>query len=144
MNGSSAAAGTSSVWWRLLLFVLLSIAGLAAHLAKHPVQLSFYNWWGPGFNTLNILVIPLLFLRRSTAGWAFVLACLTVAAGTLGMAHNALLTIKDSGGLPFSEVLTRTPILFALLLPAFKLPLSYAIYSRQRPAQTEGRRGCRS
>jgi len=105
---------------------LLSLGGLLLHLRIHPVDESIYNWTPAVIGLVNVLVLPPLFLRARTAGFALLAAWFTVIVGTVGMAwHSA-----TNWTLPFTalNLLLKSTLADILILGA-KLPLAHVLFA---------------
>jgi len=77
----------------ILAFFLLSLGGLLLHVRIHllsdtgAIKLGLNGIVPVVFGIVNTFVLPLMFLSRKTASWAFLITVLTVIAGTAGMAY---------------------------------------------------------
>ena len=124
----------------ILAFVLLSVGGLMLHIRIHPPAASLFNWIPVAFGAVNILLLPLLFRRADTAPCAFMLCCITVVAGAIGMAYYSIVEWKDP--VTLYTVLFKSTLadIFILMM---KVPLGYELLRQVRgtaPAAAEG--GC--
>ena len=124
----------------ILAFVLLSVGGLMLHIRIHPPAASLFNWIPVAFGAINILLLPLLFRRAGTAPLAFMLCCITVIAGTIGMAYYSIVEWKEP--VTLYTVLFKSTLadIFILMM---KVPLGYELLRQVRgtaPAAAEG--GC--
>jgi hypothetical protein len=118
----------------------ISLLGLWVHLQVHPLSKSLYFWWASPVSLFSLVVLPVLFLRRATVGWGYVLNACTVAIGTIGMSYFSLLTFEPPLSLYrlFSE-----STLPNILLLWIKLPVAHLILRRMRPHPLLTReRGC--
>ena len=130
-----------SVRLLILAHVCISLGGLLIHIKLHPMSQSLYFWWASPVAAFSVLVLPLLFSRSSTVGWAYMLNAATVAIGTLGMAYFSLL--KAEGPLPLSLIFVDSTLPNILILLA-KLPIAHLILLQMRPQGLPKReRGCR-
>jgi hypothetical protein len=123
----------------ILAFVLLSVGGLMLHIRIHPPAASLFNWIPVAFGAVNILLLPLLFRRADTAPLAFMLCCITVIAGTIGMAYYSIVEWKEP--VTLYTVLFKSTLadIFILMM---KVPLGYELLRQVRgtaPAAAEGR-----
>ena len=123
----------------ILAFVLLSVGGLMLHIRIHPPAASLFNWIPVAFGAANILLLPLLFRREDTAPLAFMLCCITVIAGTIGMAYFSIVEWKEP--VTLYTVLFKSTLadIFILMM---KVPLGYELLRQVRgtaPAAAAGR-----
>lgn len=121
-------------------FVLLSAGGLMLHIRIHPPAASLFNWMPVAFGAVNILLLPLLFRRAETAPCAFMLCCITVIAGAIGMAYYSIVEWKEP--VTLSTVLFKSTLADIIIL-GMKLPLGYVLLRQARstaPAAAAG--GC--
>jgi len=122
---------------------LLSLGGLLLHLRIHPVEESIYNWTPAVIGLVNVLVLPPLFLRARTAGFALLAAWFTVIVGTAGMAWHTATTWM----LPLTalNLLLKSTLADILILGA-KLPLAHVLFALARAKDDVAgspERGCR-
>jgi hypothetical protein len=89
-------------------FFLLSLGGLLLHVRIHPPATSLLNWIPAAFGAANTFVLPLLFNRRATAPWGYLLTWATVCTGTVTMAYYSMV----NWSLP---VTVKTVILYSTL-----------------------------
>jgi hypothetical protein len=123
----------------ILAFVLLSVGGLMLHIRIHPPAASLFNWIPVAFGAINILLLPLLFRRADTAPLAFMLCCITVIAGTIGMAYYSIVEWKEP--VTLYTVLFKSTLadIFILMM---KVPLGYELLRQvlgKAPAAAAGR-----
>jgi hypothetical protein len=105
-------------------FMLLSVGGFMLHLRIHPPAASLFNWIPAVFGAVNVFVLPLLFRRPATAPLAFLLCCITVIAGTVGMAYFSIVEWKEPVTL-YTVVFKST--LADILILGTKVPLGYVV-----------------
>jgi len=120
-------------------FVLLSAGGLMLHVRIHPPAASLFNWIPVVFGAANILLLPLLFRRAVTAPLAFMLCCITVIAGTIGMAYYSIVEWKEP--VTLYTVLFKSTLADIVILAA-KVPLGYVLLRKvggTAPAAAGGR-----
>jgi hypothetical protein len=120
-------------------FVLLSVGGLMLHIRIHPPAVSLFNWIPMAFGAVNILLLPLLFRRADTAPLAFMICCITVIAGTIGMAYFSIVEWKEP--VTLYTVLFKSTLADIVIL-AVKVPLGYVLLRQVRgtvPAAAAGR-----
>jgi hypothetical protein len=110
-------------------FVLLSVGGLMLHIRIHPPAASLFNWIPVAFGAVNILLLPLLFRRADTAPYAFMLCCITVIAGTIGMAYFSIVEWKEP--VTLYNVLFKSTLADIIIL-AVKVPLGYVLLRQVR------------
>ncbi len=126
----------------LAAFIFMSLGGLLLHLRIHPVEEGLFNWWAPAVGLVNVVVIPLLFLREKLAAMGQLLNVLTVIAGTVGMAYYSLHV--EQGPLSFHLVFLQSTFPDIIILWA-KLPLGMVLLRLARPeGAPQSRRGCAS
>ena len=121
-------------------FVLLSVGGLMLHVRIHPPGAGLFNWIPVAFGAINILVLPFLFRRAGTAPFAFMLCCVTVIAGTIGMAYYSTVEWKEP--VTLYTVLFKSTLADIIIL-AVKVPLGYVLLRQVQaaaPAAAQG--GC--
>jgi hypothetical protein len=130
-----------SVKLLILAHIFLSLGGLLLHLRIHAVSESLLNWWAPAFGMANLFLLPFLFARSSTVGWAYIINFATVIAGTVGMAYYSIITWQGPITV-YSIFLTSTfPDIIILLA---KLPVAHLILLTIRPPViADARKGCR-
>lgn len=110
----------------------LSLLGIVVHTALHPLRQSMYYWWASPVAAISFFLLPLLFYRKSTVAWGYLLNAFTVIIGIIGMSYYALMKPEGSETLPF------IPILLV------KLIIAHLILRRMRPeGPSPGQRGCR-
>ena len=109
---------------------ILSLGGLLLHLRIHPPGESLFNWLGTGFPLVNVVIVPFLFSRPSTVAWAFLFACITVAAGATAMAYHSIITWNMP--LTFKTAILNSTLPDILIL-SIKIPLAYKILLHFRP-----------
>lgn len=123
----------------ILAFVLLSVGGLMLHIRIHPPAASLFNWIPVAFGAINILLLPLLFRRAGTAPLAFMLCCITVIAGTIGMAYYSIVEWKEP--VTLYTVLFKSTLADIVIL-MMKVPLGYELLRQVQgsaPAAAAGR-----
>ena len=131
---------TKDIRMLILAFVLLSVGGLMLHIRIHPPVASLFNWIPVAFGAINILVLPFLFRRAGTAPFAFMLCCVTVIAGTIGMAYYSTVEWKEP--VTLYTVLFKSTLADIIIL-AVKVPLGYVLLRQVQaaaPAAAQG--GC--
>lgn len=127
--------------WLIVAHAALSLGGLLIHLALHPVMQSLYYFWAAPADGFSLIVLPMLFLRRSTVGWACLLNALVVSIGVIGMAYYSI--IKFEGPLTVYSFLTGSTVPFIAILMA-KLPIAQVILILQRSSKpSRPQSGCR-
>jgi hypothetical protein len=111
---------------RMLLwaFVLLTAGGLMLHIRIHPPAASLFNWIPAVCGAVNIVLLPLLFRRAETAPLAFMFCCITVIAGTIGMAYYSIAEWKEPATI--YAVLFKSTLADIVIL-AMKIPLGYVL-----------------
>lgn len=112
-------------------YALIGLGGLLLHIRIHPPSLELFNWLPPALGALNIAVLPILFQMEKTVAWAYLLAILTVLAGTVGMSYESISTW--AGPVTLQAVLLNSTLPDILILWA-KLPLAHAMLRHWRPA----------
>ena len=75
-------------------FFLVSLGGLLLHLRIHPPAQSLFNWIPCAFGLMGTFVLPVLFNRRETVAYAYLLTWAAVCAGTVGMSYLSITTWK--------------------------------------------------
>ena len=123
----------------ILAFVLLSVGGLMLHIRIHPPAASLFNWIPVAFGAANMLLLPFLFRRADTAPLAFMLCCITVIAGTIGMAYYSIVEWKDP--VTLYTVLFKSTLADIVIL-MMKVPLGYELLRQVQgsaPAAAAGR-----
>ncbi|MGA1979230.1 MAG: hypothetical protein ABSG99_01510 [Sedimentisphaerales bacterium] len=68
----------------------LSVGGLLLHSRIHPVNTNYSNLVPAVSGLLSVLVVPLLFCRRRTIAYGYVLNGFLVITGTITMAHFSI------------------------------------------------------
>lgn len=127
--------------WLVTAHAALSLGGMLIHLTVHPVTQSLYYFWAAPADGFSLIVLPILFLRRSTVGWAYLLNALVVLTGVIGMAYYSIL--KFEGPLTLYSILTGSTVPFITILMA-KLPIAQVILILQRSNKPfQPQRGCR-
>jgi hypothetical protein len=130
-----------SVKLLILGHIFMSLGGLLLHLRIHPPSESLLNWWPSVFGAVNLFVLPFLFSRVSTVGWAYLVNFATVIAGTTGMAYFSLITWKEPITVYSIFLQSTFPDIVILFV---KLPIAHLILLTMRPQGTmPERRGCR-
>lgn len=119
-------------------FVLLSVGGLMLHIRIHPPAVSLFNCLPVAFGAVNILLLPFLFRRAETAPLAFMLCCLTVIAGTIGMAYFSIVEWKEP--VTLYTVLFKSTLADIIILMA-KVPLGYVLLRQVQGAAPGAGRG---
>jgi hypothetical protein len=119
----------------------LSLGGVLLHSKFHPVTQSLYFWWAASADAFSLVVLPWLFAKRSTVGWAYLLNAITVLTGVVAMAFFSILRLPDEVSL--SAIVLETTFPYIIILLA-KLPIAHAVLLSWRPdgVQASGR-GCR-
>lgn len=114
-------------------FFLFSLGGLLLHVRIHLLsdspflrgtQETVMDIIPVVFGAVNTVIVPLMFLSRKAAPWAFVITVLTVLVGTAGMAYYSALDTKvqrNVEGIVLNSTFPDIVILFA------KLPLGYVM-----------------
>ena len=118
----------------ILALMLISLGGLLLHLRIHPPFDKATNWIPAVSCVLTVVVFPLLFASRRTAGAAYLLNAATVLVGTIMMA--AFSVTHWQGPVTIGALLTMSTLADILILTA-KLPIAAAImriYRRETPA----------
>ncbi len=121
-------------------FVLLSVGGLMLHIRIHPPAASLFNWLPVAFGAVNILLLPFLFRRADTAPLAFMLCCITVIAGTIGMAYYSIVQWKEP--VTLYTVLFKSTLADIMIL-MMKAPLGYVLLRQVCGAGPDGAKGRR-
>ena len=130
---------TKDIRMLILAFVLLSVGGLMLHIRIHPPVASLFNWIPVAFGAINIVLLPFLFRRAGAAPLAFMLCCITVIAGTIGMAYYSIVEWKEP--VTLYTVLFKSTLADILIL-AVKVPLGYELLNQVQgtaPAADAGR-----
>ena len=117
-------------------FVLLSVGGLMLHIRIHPPAASLFNCLPVTFGAVNILLLPFLFRRADTAPLAFMLCCITVIAGTIGMAYFSIVEWKDP--VTLYTVLFKSTLADIIIL-GVKVPLGYVLLRLVRESDAKRR-----
>ena len=118
----------------ILALMLISLGGLLLHLRIHPPADKAANWIPAVSCVLTVVVLPLLFASRRTAGAANLLNTATVLVGAVMMA--AFSVIHWQGPVTLGALLMKSTLADILILAA-KLPIAAAImriYRRETPA----------
>ena len=120
----------------ILAFVLLSVGGLMLHIRIHPPAASLFNCLPVAFGAVNIVLMPFLFRRADTAPLAFMLCCITVIAGAIGMAYYSIVEWKDP--VTLYTVLFKSTLADIVILMV-KVPLGYELLKQVSGAGQEAR-----
>ena len=123
---------------QILAFVLLSVGGLMLHIRIHPPAASLFNWLPVAFGAINIVLLPFLFRRADTAPLAFMLCCITVIAGTIGMSYYSIVQWKDP--VTLYTVLFKSTLADIVILMV-KIPLGYALLKQVSGAGPDAQGG---
>ncbi|MGI5818731.1 MAG: ferric reductase-like transmembrane domain-containing protein [Armatimonadota bacterium] len=122
--------------WPIWALVLMSAGGLLKHLRLHPPAESFFFWIPVIVGAFNIIVLPFLFNRRSTASAAYVINWTTVFVGTVTMAFYSIAGWQR-------EVNLLTIVLYStlgdILILAARLPIGEIIMDHYRETEPEER-----
>ena len=110
----------------------LSLIGIIVHTIIHPVQESLYYWWASPVAVISFVLLPILFSRRSTVAWGYLLNAFTVLIGVIGMSYYAMMKPEGPVTIPY------------ILVLLIKLVIAHMILLKMRPeGPTKGERGCR-
>jgi hypothetical protein len=74
----------------ILAIFFLALGGWLLHLMIHPVAKGAGNYIPAVAGFISVIIIPLLFIFRSTTPFAYVLNGMTVIIGTITMAHFSI------------------------------------------------------
>ncbi|MFP3982128.1 MAG: hypothetical protein ACLFV2_00350 [Desulfurivibrionaceae bacterium] len=92
----------------ILVHIIISLVGMAAHLDQHPPGQSLFFWWPVLGGVVSLVVVPLLYARPATVAWGFLFNAMFVVIGTLGMAYFLLITFE--GSLTFYRLITESTL----------------------------------
>jgi hypothetical protein len=122
-------------------FFLISLGGLLLHLRIHPPAQSLFNWIPCAFGLVGTFALPVLFNRRETVAYAYLLTWAAVCAGTVGMSYFSITTWK--GPITPVTVIIRS-MLPDIIILCSKVFLAHKILRFHRPAGATERweRGC--
>jgi hypothetical protein len=71
----------------ILAIFFLALGGWLLHLRIHPVAKDAENWIPAVAGFISVVIIPILFIFRSTIPFAYLLNGMTVIIGTITMTH---------------------------------------------------------
>ncbi len=124
----------------ILVHIVLTLIGLAAHIDQHPPGQSLFFWWPVLLGVISLLIVTVLYIFPATVAWGFLFTTMAVGLGTIGMAYFTMLTFEE----PYSfwRVATDSTLPKILLL-WLKLPTAWVIFSKMKPLRKEeAARGC--
>ena len=98
----------------LAALIAMSLGGWLLHLRIHPVEKALINWLPCISGLAAIIVVPLLFLKKQTAGYGYVLNGMQVIIGAILMARYSFLNPPDH--LTFSALFLKTTLPDILIL----------------------------
>jgi len=115
----------------IVALVLISLGGMALHARIHPLINTTTGEFEPEYlpaaiiGLVSIILVPLLFLKKRTAAWGYLLNGMAVILGTIFMAHFSLSTINFNQPL-FKLILSST--LADILILWGKFMVGKAVY----------------
>ncbi len=74
----------------ILAIFFIALGGWLLHLMIHPVAKNLVNYIPAVAGFISVIIIPLLFIFRSTTTFAYLLNGITVIIGTIMMAHYSI------------------------------------------------------
>jgi hypothetical protein len=74
----------------ILAIFFLALGGWLLHLRIHPVAKDAENWIPAVAGFISVVIIPVLFIFRSTIPFAYLLNGMTVIIGTIAMTHFSI------------------------------------------------------
>jgi len=98
----------------LAALVTMSLGGWLLHLRIHPVDKALINWLPCISGIAALIVVPLLFLKKQTAGYGYVLNGMQVIIGAILMTRYSFLNPPDH--LTFTTLFLKTTLPDILVL----------------------------
>ncbi|MEK6715014.1 MAG: hypothetical protein AABY43_03085 [Candidatus Omnitrophota bacterium] len=118
--------------------VFMSLGGMLLHLRIHPIFFNGQFEWERLipliFDTLSILIIPLLFLNQNTSDLAYLLTGLGVILGIITMSHLSIATWQ--GPVSLVNIILKTTIADSLVLSA-KILVAKTIFESYYPEKAK-------